>query len=190
MFRFVNIYQLIIKPNEIEKNREKEISKRLSYVLRHKPDSIGIQLDEQGWTEIALLIGKLNISRTELEYVVSNNSKQRFSISKDKIRANQGHSIKVNLGLISQEPPIELYHGTTSKNYESIKVDGLLKMNRNHVHLSENIDTAKQVGSRHGKPIILRIDCQEMQRDGIHFFLSENGVWLTDYVSPKYITLK
>ena len=106
--------------NKIEKSRENEISKQLSYVLRHKPDSIGIQLDDQGWTEIALLIEKLNISRFELEYVVSNNSKQRFSISNNKIRANQGHSVKVNLGLASKEPLIELYHGTTSQKYERI----------------------------------------------------------------------
>lgn len=112
----------VIKLNEIEKSRENEISKQLSYVLRHKPDSIGIQLDDQGWTEIALLIEKLNISRFELEYVVSNNSKQRFSISNNKIRANQGHSVKVNLGLASKEPLIELYHGTTSKKYERIKI--------------------------------------------------------------------
>lgn len=161
----------------------------MSYVLRHKPDSIGIQLDEQGWTEIDMLIEKLNISRTELEYVVSNNSKQRFSISKNKVRANQGHSIIVNLELKSQHPPKELYHGTTSKNYEKIKIDGLLKMNRNHVHLSEEIDTAKQVGSRYGKPIVLSIDSEEMQKEGIQFFLLENGVWLTEYVEPKFISL-
>lgn len=161
----------------------------MSYVLRHKPDSIGIQLDEQGWTEIDMLIEKLNISRTELEYMVSNNSKQRFSISKNKVRANQGHSIIVNLELKSQNPPKELYHGTTSKNYEKIKIDGLLKMNRNQVHLSEEIDTAKQVGSRHGKPIVLRIDSEEMQKEGMQFFLSENGVWLTEYVEPKFISL-
>ena len=178
----------VIKSNEIEKNREKEISKRLSYVLRHKPDSIGIKLDEQGWTEIALLIEKLNISISELEYVVSNNAKQRFSIANNNIRANQGHSIKVNLGLISKRPPIELYHGTTGKNYERIKIDGLLKMNRNHVHLSEDFETAKQVGSRHGKPIILKIDCEQMANDQIQFFQSENKIWLTDYVNPKYIS--
>jgi putative RNA 2'-phosphotransferase len=160
----------------------------LSYVLRHKPDSIGIQLDEQGWTEIALILEKLNISKSELVYVVSNNAKQRFSISDNKIRANQGHSVKVNLGLTSKQPPIKLYHGTTTKNYERIKIDGLLKMNRNHVHLSEDFETAKQVGSRHGKPIILKIDCEQMVKEEIQFFLSENGVWLTEYVNPKFIS--
>lgn len=161
----------------------------MSYVLRHKPDSIGIQLDDQGWTEIALLIEKLNITRIELEYVVSNNSKKRFSISNNKIRANQGHSVKVNLGLTSRQPPKQLFHGTTRKNYERIKIDGLLKMSRNHVHLSKDISTAKQVGSRHGKPIILKVDCQAMVNDQIQFFQSENGVWLTEYVDPKYISI-
>jgi len=161
----------------------------LSFVLRHKPDSIGIQLDEQGWVEIELLIEKINISKSELEYVVSNNAKQRFSISNNKIRANQGHSIKVNLGLTNKQPPKQLFHGTTQKNYERIKIDGLLKMNRNHVHLSQDISTAKQVGSRHGKPIILKIDCERMANEQIQFFLSENGVWLTEYVEPKYISI-
>lgn len=178
-----------LKSNNIEKNKEKEISKRLSYVLRHKPDAIGIQLDEQGWTAIPLLIQKLNITRTELEYVVSNNAKQRFAISNNSIRANQGHSIKVNLGLESKHPPMVLYHGTTNENYERIKLDGLLKMNRNHVHLSEDIDTARQVGSRHGKPIVLIIDCKEMHKEGIQFYIADNGVWLTEYVDPKFISL-
>lgn len=179
----------VIKSNEIEKTREKEISKKLSYVLRHKPDSIGIQLDEQGWTEITMLIEKLNISRLDLEYVVSNNSKQRFSISNNKIRANQGHSIKVNLELSNKIPPNELYHGTTYENYKRIKIHGLLKMNRNHVHLSNDIVIAKQVGSRHGSPIILKIDCEQMVKEGIKFFLSDNGVWLTEYVMSKFITI-
>lgn len=162
----------------------------MSFVLRHKPDSIGIQLDEKGWVEIELLIEKMNISKSELEYVVSNNTKQRFSISNNKIRANQGHSIKVNLGLTNKQPPKLLFHGTTQINYERIKIDGLLKMNRNHVHLSKDMDTAKQVGSRHGKPIILKVDCEAMVNDQIPFFLSENGVWLTQYVDPKYISIQ
>ena len=176
---------------EIEKNRERKISKHLSYVLRHRPDSIGIQLDPQGWTDLALLIEKMKISRTELEFVVKNNSKSRFSISEDKksIRANQGHSVKIELGLSCKIPPVKLYHGTTLKSYEIIKKDGLLKMNRNHVHLSSDIETAKQVGSRHGKPIILKIDCKQMIKEEIQFFLSENGVWLTEYVDPKFISI-
>jgi len=174
----------------IEKNKEKEISKHLSYVLRHRPDSIGIQLDSQGWTDIDLLIKKLKISQSDLEFVVKNNSKNRFSISDDKksIRANQGHSVNIELGLLSKIPPLKLYHGTTIQSYEKIKIDGLLKMNRNHVHLSSEIETAKQVGSRHGKPIILLIDCEKMIVENIKFYQSENGVWLTEYVNPKFIS--
>ena len=159
-------------------------------MLRHRPDSIGIQLDSQGWTDVTLLIEKLNISQSELEFVVKNNSKSRFSISDDKksIRANQGHSVKIELGLSSKTPPAKLYHGTTIKNYEKIKKDGLLKMNRNHVHLSSDFETAKQVGSRHGKPIILVIDCEKMTEENIKFYQSDNGVWLTEYVNPKFIS--
>lgn len=186
-FHLLTINQL--KHHEIEKKKEKEISKRLSYILRHKPESIGIQLDEQGWTDIPLLLDKLKISRVELDYVVANNSKQRFLISKNKIRANQGHSIEVNLGLESKIPPNKLYHGTTQKNYETIKIEGLHKMNRNHVHLSEDISTAKQVGSRHGKPIILTIDCEQMVKENIPFYQSENGVWLTHHVDAHFIFL-
>lgn len=180
----------VIKLNEMEKNREKEISKNLSYVLRHRPDSIGIQLDSQGWTNITLLIEKLKISQADLEFVVKNNSKNRFSISDDEkqIRANQGHSVKIELGLSNKTPPTKLYHGTTNRSYELIKKEGLKKMNRNHVHLSSDIETAKQVGSRHGKPIILVIDCKNMIQERIKFYQSENGVWLTEFVSPKYIT--
>lgn len=173
---------------KMEKQREIELSKKLSYVLRHRPDSIGIQLDEQGWTDISILLEKLDVSRIELEYVVSNNAKQRFSISSDRIRANQGHSIKVNLGLKSILPPIKLYHGTTHDRYKLIKVEGLKKMNRNHVHLSEDIETAKKVGSRHGKPFILIVDSKAMTSDGIEFYKSDNGVWLTEFVDPKYIS--
>ena len=132
----------------------------------------------------------MNISQSELEYVVKNNSKNRFSISDNKksIRANQGHSVKIELGLSSKIPPIKLYHGTTLNSYEKIKKDGLLKMNRNHVHLSSDIETAKQVGSRHGKPIVLVIDCEKMITENIKFYQSDNGVWLTDYVHPKFIS--
>ena len=175
----------------MDKSREKEISKRLSYVLRHQPDAIGIQLDNQGWTNIELLIDIMQITLSELKYVVDNNTKQRFSISDDekRIRANQGHSVKINLDLVPQKPPSILYHGTTLKHYEKIKKEGLLKMKRNHVHLSDQIETAKQVGARHGKPIILVIDCEEMIRHNINFYLSENGVWLTEFVAPEFIVL-
>jgi len=161
----------------------------LSFVLRHRPDTIGIQLDSQGWTNILLLIEKLKITNSDLEFVVANNSKNRFSISKDnkRIRANQGHSVKINLGLPSKIPPMMLYHGTTLKSYEKIKNEGLLKMNRTHVHLSSELETAKEVGSRHGKPLILIIDCKSMIAANIKFYQSDNGVWLTDFVPSEYI---
>lgn len=175
----------------MNKNQEKEISKKLSYVLRHQPDAIGIELDEQGWTDISILIDKMNITREELEYVVEHNSKKRFSIDEanNKIRANQGHSIAINLGLSQKTPPDQLYHGTAQKHYDIIATEGLKKMSRNHVHLSADIETAKQVGSRHGKPIILIIDCKQMLADGASFYQADNGVWLTEYVGVEYIRL-
>ncbi len=163
----------------------------MSYVLRHKPDSVGITLDQQGWTTIEVLLSKLNITRSELDYVVSNNSKNRFAISVNglKIRANQGHSIKIELGLLEKEPPEILFHGTAVSNLEQIMVKGLHRMSRNHVHLSTDIETAKQVGTRHGKPVVLAISSKVMADDGILFYQSENGVWLTSFVAPKYFSV-
>lgn len=136
-------------------------------------------------------MAKMEITRVELEYVVHNNAKQRFSISEDSklIRANQGHSVKINLGLQVQDPPTVLYHGTAIKNKDVILRTGIHKMNRNHVHLSRDIATATQVGSRHGKPIIFRLDTKQMVADGIVFYESDNGVWLTEMVDPKYLAL-
>lgn len=173
----------------MEKNLEKRISKQLSYVLRHAPETIGILLDDQGWTDVDMLLEKLAISIEDLQYVVVNNAKQRFSFSSDgnRIRANQGHSVAINLGLVKKVPPAELYHGTSIKTESMIRTSGIKKMQRHHVHLSSDQETAKQVGGRHGKPIILSIDAALMSTDGIQFFLSDNGVWLTDFVDPKYI---
>jgi len=137
----------------MDKKREKEISKKLSYVLRHRPDSIGIQLDKKGWTEIDLLLHKIDITKEELHYVVRNNAKQRFSF------------------------------------YQTILREGLSKMNRNHVHLSSEVQTAKEVGARHGKPLIFAIDTAQMHQDDFKFYISDNGVWLTVYVPSKYLTL-
>lgn len=176
----------------MNKNQEKEISKKLSYGLRHQPEALGIELDDQGWTDISILLDKMSITREELEYVVEHNSKKRFAIdeSNNRIRANQGHSVAINLGLVQKTPPDQLYHGTTQKHYGQIATEGLKKMSRNHVHLSEDIETAKQVGSRHGKPIILVIDCAQMLVDGIPFYQADNGVWLTEYVGVEYISLR
>jgi len=172
------------------------ISKYLSYVLRHKPESIGLTLDANGWADINELIhcagqSRHRLTRDLLQYVVENNDKKRFAVSEDglRIRAVQGHSKNVNLGLTPIKPPDLLYHGTTQKHLKSIKQHGLLKGNRQYVHLSPDVKTATNVGRRHGKPVVLVINGKKMLEQNIPFILSENGIWLTDYVSPEYITL-
>jgi len=124
-----------------------------------------------------------------LTEVVETNNKKRFTFNEDKtkIRANQGHSIDIDINLDPMEPPAELYHGTAIANIDLIRASGIEKRNRQHVHLSHELDTAKNVGSRHGKPIILTIDAKQMQEDGCLFYISKNGVWLTDFIDPKYI---
>ena len=169
-------------------------SKFLSLVLRHKPEAIGLTLDEFGWAKIDELLacseqnGRV-ISREQLNEVVSGNDKQRFAISDDhtRIRARQGHSLPVDLGLKSILPPDVLYHGTAHRFLDSILEHGLLKRNREYVHLSPDANTARKVGSRHGPPVILRIRSGEMHKQGAAFYLSENGVWLTELVPPAYI---
>ncbi|MDI9868980.1 RNA 2'-phosphotransferase [Flectobacillus roseus] len=172
------------------------ISKLLSKILRHQPDLIGIQLDENGWVEVSTLLQNLEkyqtqISFEQLKEVVDTNSKKRFSFNDDfsKIRANQGHSIEVDLALQTQIPPDILYHGTVEKNLDSIFEKGLSKMNRHHVHLSADTETAQKVGMRHGKPIILTIESKKMYDQGYVFYLSENQVWLTDNVPSEFIQL-
>lgn len=173
----------------------KKISKFLSLILRHKPETIGIELDENGWIDIPALLEALatsghGITLEEIEEVVNDNDKQRFIISDGRIRANQGHSVDIALGLEAKIPPQMLYHGTATRFLNSIEQDGLMKMSRQHVHLSTNEETARSVGSRHGKPIILVVNSGHMYTDGYKFMLSENGVWLVDHVPFKYITTK
>lgn len=172
----------------------KRISKMMSYALRHNPSSLHLHLDDKGWCSTEELIKNMqkkgiDVDFKRLEEVVSTNDKQRFSFdtTKQKIRANQGHSIQVNVELKTETPPHTLYHGTVSKFMDSIRKEGLLKMSRQHVHLSQTKDTAIQVGSRRGKPIILKINAYQMHQDGYIFYLSENNVWLTDQVPPHYI---
>lgn len=179
---------------EMTGQQRTHISKFLSLVLRHKPDTIGLLLEEEGWANVEELLAKMagagmRISIEELEELVRTNSKQRFAYNEDhsKIRANQGHSIEVDLKLSQQAPPEYLYHGTVSKYIEQIKNEGLRKMSRHHVHLSKDVETATLVGSRRGKPVVLRIHSGTMQRDGHKFYCSGNGVWLTDSVPPKFI---
>ena len=172
------------------------ISKLLSKILRHQPDLIDIQLDENGWVDVSILFQNLAkhqtpISFEQLKEVVDTNNKKRFSFNEDfsKIRANQGHSVEVDLALQVQTPPNILYHGTLEKNLDSIFEKGLSKMNRHHVHLSADTETAQKVGMRHGKPIILTIESKKMYDQGYVFYLSENQVWLTDSVPSEFIRL-
>ena len=172
----------------------KRISKFLSLVLRHQPDVIGLKLDEQGWARVDELIERVNhsgevLTRQELDIIVAENDKKRFIFSDDglRIRANQGHSIAVDLQLKEAVPPEWLYHGTAVRFLDSIREQGLVKGQRQQVHLSADAHTAKNVGSRHGKPVVLTVKAGAMHRDGLLFYQSENGVWLTDHVPPVYL---
>lgn len=157
-------------------------------MLRHRPQKAGLTLDAYGWASVADLIANTSITLAELEAIVATDEKGRyvFSTDRSRIRAAQGHSIPVQLDLKPQRPPAILYHGTVAQFLESIQQQGLKRRKRHHVHLSATIETARTVGSRRGKPIILQIDAAQMATDGILFFQSENMVWLTDYVAPKY----
>lgn len=174
--------------------RALKISKFLSLVLRHQPEKIGLRLSESGWVSVEQLIEGsrkhgIEFTLEELQQVVASNDKKRFSFSADglSIRANQGHSVKVELEYAPVPPPEVLYHGTAESFLTSIKQQGLIKSNRHHVHLSADVDTATKVGQRHGKPIVLRVEAERMHRDGLAFYLSANGVWLTEHVPVQYL---
>ncbi|MDX2045040.1 MAG: RNA 2'-phosphotransferase [Acidobacteriota bacterium] len=171
-----------------------QTSKFLSLVLRHEPEKIGISLDAAGWVSVEELLAACRahgktISLEQLQEIVVTNDKQRFSFSQDGslIRANQGHSVEVELGYETATPPARLFHGTAERFLASIKEQGLLKGKRHHVHLSADIETATKVGQRHGKPVVLHIDAEKMQQDGFTFYLSTNGVWLTEHVAVPYL---
>jgi len=169
-------------------------SKFLSLVLRHRPDTIGVTLDANGWIDVDVLLAALaahgkRVERAELDRIVSENDKQRFAFSEDgvRVRANQGHSVEVDLALQPQMPPETLFHGTVEKFMMAIFREGLRKGRRHHVHLSGDRGTAAKVGERRGKPIILTVAAGEMHQAGHAFFLSGNGVWLVDEVPPAFI---
>ena len=170
-----------------------EISKFLSYILRHNPEYIGITLDQEGWANIHEIVNKseMDLNYNFIKEVVKTNKKRRFSISNDGlyIRANQGHSINVNLGLEPKCPPDILYHGTAERFLKPIQREGLKSGQRQYVQLSTDIDTATAVGKRHGKPVILEINSVAMHQQGHEFFLSDNGVWLTMHVPNNYLKL-
>jgi putative RNA 2'-phosphotransferase len=172
------------------------LSKFLSLVLRHQPESIGLVLDAQGWADVDDLIARAAaaeavFSRAELEQVVATSDKKRFTISGDglRIRAAQGHSVAVELGLTPREPPPVLFHGTATRFVDAIMARGLTPQSRQHVHLSLDEATALNVGRRHGQPIIFRVDAAAMHRTGMVFYVADNGVWLTDHVQPEYLTV-
>lgn len=172
-----------------------KLSKFLSLILRHKPETIDLTLDENGWADVAELIylankhNKTPLTRALLEEIVASNDKQRFAFNEDKskIRANQGHSIAIDLALVPQAPPDILFHGTATRFIESIRTQGLIAKSRQHVHLSKDKATAIKVGSRHGKPVVLNIWATKMHLAGFEFFRSDNGVWLTKHVPVEYI---
>ncbi|WP_313584531.1 RNA 2'-phosphotransferase [Lacrimispora sp.] len=176
--------------------KEDKLSKYISLVLRHDPGAAGIQLDEHGWANVEELLEGIKSTGRKIDIkmlaeIVVTDNKQRYSFNADKtlIRANQGHSIPVDVELSEQEPPELLYHGTADRFLTSIMTDGLKPMSRLYVHLSKDIETANKVGGRHGKPVILKVDSGVMYRDGFKFYLSANGVWLTKYVVSKYLKL-
>jgi len=173
----------------------KNTSKFISLILRHKPETIGISLDEHGWADVQELIDGINASGSDhldmdiLEEIVRTDEKQRYSFNEDHtlIRANQGHSIPVDVELEEKIPPALLYHGTGEKYVSSIDKEGLISKSRLYVHLSADIPTAKKVGNRHGKPVIYTVDCEKMAADGFKFYLSANNVWLTKNVPVEYL---
>ena len=169
-------------------------SRFLSLILRHQPETAGITLDPQGWADVSALIAGMQAAGTPmtaelLDEIVRTDEKMRYSYNADrtKIRANQGHSIHVELGLVPVQPPEILWHGTASRFLDSILTEGLKPMSRQYVHLSPDEETARKVGQRHGKPVILRVNAGEMFRAGMQFFRAENGVWLTYLVPPEFL---
>ena len=180
--------------NHINLKRTKNASKFLSLLLRHKPETIGLVLDKNGWAIIDEIIEKSGkkgraLTRQLIDAAVAENNKKRFAISEDglKIRARQGHSIKVDVELKEMVPPAELYHGTADKNMTSILNSGLNSGKRLHVHLSQDVETAKSVGQRHGKPVVFKVAADKMHQAGIKFYLSENDVWLVETVPPAFL---
>ncbi|MFK8113601.1 MAG: RNA 2'-phosphotransferase [Rubripirellula sp.] len=180
---------------EMNNKSTKSTSKFLSLVLRHQPTLIGIELDESGWIEVSVLLEAIarhgkTLTLEQLEFVVADNDKQRFAFSEDRqrIRANQGHSVEVTLGYEPAVPPEILYHGAPEKFVSSIRKDGLKKMKRHDVHLHEDSEVAEQVGRRRGSPVILTIRSGDMHRDGYEFTVSPNHVWLTDHVPSDYLS--
>ena len=171
------------------------VSKYLSKHLRHQPERLGLELAPGGWVPVRDLLAacarhRFPITRAELEEVLARNDKQRFSFdpTKELIRANQGHSVEVDLQLEPVEPPDVLYHGTGERSAEAVRREGLRRMSRHHVHLSGDVETARRVGARHGRPVVFAVDAAGMRRAGHTFYRSANGVWLVECVPPAYLS--
>ncbi|WP_298821756.1 RNA 2'-phosphotransferase [uncultured Roseibium sp.] len=177
-------------------NRNTKISKSLSFWLRHKPDEADIVLSPEGWAAVSDVLKAFEKKKIVCDYellkqIVTSNDKKRFEFSKDGrcIRARQGHSISIDLGLAPSEPPNVLFHGTATRFLQLIQKEGLKPMKRHHVHLSPDANTAVTVGARHGKPVVLEVAAKEMCLGGFVFFQTENGVWLTNSVPEKFLSL-
>ncbi|MBB3912897.1 RNA 2'-phosphotransferase [Rhizobium fabae] len=172
---------------------ETEVSKYMSYVLRHAPEAAGLALDGEGWVSFdefeKALTSKYDVSRADIIEIVENNPKKRFTLADNRIRANQGHSVEVDLALKQVEPPAVLFHGTSLASWSSIEREGLKKMQRHHIHLSADVETAKIVAMRRkGEYVILWVDAARMFSEGHSFFVSDNGVWLTESVPVQYLS--
>ena len=181
----------------IQNSGDIKLGKFLSLVLRHHPDAAGISLDEHGWADVQELLAGVRrsgrqIDMETLERIVRENNKQRYSFNADhtKIRANQGHSLPVDVELTAMKPPRYLYHGPAARFLPAIHQEGIRKMDRQYVHLSGDFQTAMEVGRRHGSPVVITINAEAMAHDGETFYLSENGVWLCEHVAPLYFSLK
>ena len=175
---------------------DRSLSKLLALALRHHPERLGVELDHAGWVDVDELLAGLAghgrpVTRAQLERVVARSDKQRFSLdpATDRIRANQGHSVPVDLGLAPREPPAVLFHGTAERSVEPIFSTGLNRRGRHAVHLSPDVATARRVGSRRGPSVVLAVDAARMHEDGHTFAMSANGVWLVDAVPPEYLSL-
>jgi len=174
---------------------KKDLGRALTYVLRHAPEEIGIVLDGAGWTPVDKLLAAFrkagyDADMDKLQAIVAADNKQRFTLSEDfrRIRAAQGHSVKVSLGVPAASPPDVLFHGTAAVNLDSIFATGLNPGSRQQVHLSADVETALKVGGRHGRPVVLKVDCPAMAAEGHHFYQADNGVWLVDTVPPRFLS--
>ncbi|NEK60011.1 RNA 2'-phosphotransferase [Geodermatophilus sabuli] len=168
------------------------LSKRMAYLLRHAPASAGLTLDAAGWVDVDDLLLALGVSRAELDHVVATNDQRRFAVdgTGTRIRASQGHSVAVDLGYPPEAPPAELFHGTVERFLPAILAEGLRPGRRHAVHLSADVDTARRVGARRGRPVVLRVDAAAMAAAGVPFARSANGVWLVGAVPPEHLAVR